>query len=143
MKTLKALTLAAAPAMEKVAVRRARLIARLEQQKLLAENPRHVRVVQKWVMQDNGVKAPVDTSIRVRPWWTTDDAGTLYLKVRNGARAIEFEKGKSVIVIKDKTALASTIDTVIGAIKAGELDERLAEKSRPSSRFSGAEAKPV
>jgi hypothetical protein len=129
MKNLKTLTFAAAPTGQRnpTANRRAKLIAHLEDQKHLANDPLHVRVVQRWVIQDNGVKAPVEVKKRVRPWWRADDAGALYLKVRYGARALEFEKGKPAILVKDKSKLVPTIDTIIAAIQAGELDEQLAQ----------------
>ena len=129
MKSLKTLTFTAPPAGQKnsVTARRAKIINRLEQQKLLVENPMHVRVVQRWVIQNNGIKAPVEVSKRVRPWWRADETGAVYLKVRYGSKAIEFEKGKSAILIKDKTKLASTIEMLIEAIRGGELDDQLAQ----------------
>ena len=129
MKSLKTLTFTASPAGEKnsVTARRAKLVNRLEQQKLLVENPMHVRVVQRWVIQDNGIKAPVEVSKRVRPWWRADETGGVYLTVRYGSKAIEFEKGKSAILIKDKAKLVSTIEMLIEAIRGGELDDQLAQ----------------
>ncbi len=129
MKTLRTLTFAATPSSQKdpTLARRAKLIGHLEEQKQLLGDPLHVRVVQRWVIQDNGVKSPVELKKRVRPWWRTDDAGAVYLKVRYGARALEFEKGKPAILVKDKTKLVPTIDTLIAAIQAGELDEQLAQ----------------
>ena len=129
MKTLKSLTFAATPTGQKnpTMARRAKLIAHLEEQKQLVSDPLHVRVVQRWVIQDSGIKSPVELKKRVRPWWRTDDAGAVYLKVRYGARALEFEKGKPAILVKDKAKLLPTIDTLIAAIQAGELDEQLAQ----------------
>ena len=125
MKTLKTLTFTAPPSEQQspLALRRAKLVAPLEQQKLLAENPLHVRVVQRWVKHDNGEKTLVEIPKRVQPWWRTDETGTTYLKVRCGAKAIEFEKGKPAILVKDRSQLASIIDTLIAAIDAGELDK--------------------
>jgi hypothetical protein len=144
MKTLKGLTFAAAPATNKspVMLRRAKLVAHLYQQKLLAENPAHLKTTQKWVVQDNGVKAPVEITRRVQPWWRTDESGVIFLKVRYGAKAIEFEKGKSAIVLKDKARLIATIETLISAINAGELDEQLAAqaKERPFAKQKPAGA---
>jgi hypothetical protein len=113
-----------------VMLRRAKLVAHLHQQKLLAENPAHLKTTQKWVVQDNGVKAPVEFTRRVQPWWRMDESGVIFLKVRYGAKAIEFEKGKSAIVLKDKARLIATIETLISAINAGELDEQLAAQAK-------------
>ena len=127
MKTLKTLTFAAQPAAQKspAMVRRSKLIGHLEQQKLLAEDPLYVRKLQKWVTQENGEKAPVETTKRVQPWWRMDDKGTLYLTVRYGARPLEFEKGKAAILLKDRTKLVATIEMLVAAVRAGELDEQL------------------
>ena len=132
MKTLKGLTFAAAPIASKnpVLLRRSKLVAHLHQQKLLAENPAHLKTIQKWVIQENGVKAPVEISRRVQPWWRVDESGAIFLKVRYGAKALEFEKGKTAILLKDKTKLIATIETLISAISAGELDEQLAAQSK-------------
>ena len=67
---------------------------------------------------------------RVRPWWREDALGTVGLTVRYGAKAIEFEKGKTAIVVPSKDQLVATLDTVIAAVKAGELDEHLAQYAK-------------
>jgi hypothetical protein len=51
--------------------------------------------------------------------------GTVGLTVRYGAKAIEFEKGKNAIIVPSKDQLVTTLDTVISAVRAGELDEHL------------------
>ena len=50
--------------------------------------------------------------------------------MRYGAKAIEFEKGKTAIVVPNKDQLVATIDTVIACVKAGELDEHLAQQAK-------------
>ena len=144
MKTLNALTFTAPPSEQQspIALRRAKLVARLEQQKLLAENPLHVRVVQRWIRQDNGEKALVEIPKRLQPWWRTDETGTTYLKVRCGAKAIEFETGKPAILVKDKSKLASIIDTLIAAINAGELDEHFDHTRSKRSKLSPNRSSP-
>lgn len=127
MKSLKSLTFAAQPEVQKspTMVRRNKLLAHLEQQKLLAEDPGHVRKLRKWVTQEGGVKAAVEVDKRVLPWWRVDETGTIYLTVRYGAKPLEFEKGKAAIVIKDKAKLVPTIEMIIAAVRSGELDEQL------------------
>jgi hypothetical protein len=46
-----------------------------------------------------------------------------------GWKPIEFEKGKAAIVVSSLDKLPSIIDTVIAAVRNGELDERLAQAS--------------
>ena len=64
----------------------------------------------------------------MRPWWREDALGTVGLTVRYGAKALEFEKGKSSIIVPSKDQLVATLDTVIAGVKAGELDEHLAQQ---------------
>jgi hypothetical protein len=48
--------------------RRANIIARLEEQKLLLNDPSYIRTVRTWVKKD-GQLTPVDKQQRVLPWW--------------------------------------------------------------------------
>jgi hypothetical protein len=49
---------------------------------------------------------------------------------RTGGRPIEFEKGKTAIVVPGMDQLGPTIETVIAAVRAGELDELLAQQAK-------------
>jgi hypothetical protein len=42
----------------------------------------------------------------------------------------EFEKGKNAIIVPSKDQLVTTLDTVITAVKAGELDEHLTQYAK-------------
>jgi len=128
MKALKSLTFAPLSSAQRnpVMMRRAKLMAHLEEQVALLRDPLHLRTEHRWVIQDNGVKERVEQRRKVRAWWRVDDVGNVYLTARYGARAIEFEKGKSAIVLADKTKLQSALETLIAATKVGELDDQLA-----------------
>jgi hypothetical protein len=52
------------------------------------------------------------------------------LTVRYGSKAIEFEKGKSVILLDDESKLVEALETLIAATKAGELDEQLSQHAK-------------
>jgi hypothetical protein len=52
----------------------------------------------------------------------------MVLTVRYGFKTIEFEKGKAGIAVPSKEKLVGVIDTLIAAVKAGELDEVLAQQ---------------
>lgn len=69
---------------------------------------------------------------RVGPWWHEDVLGNIALTVRVGGRAFEFKKGEMAIVVPSTDQLGSTIDTVIAAVRVGELDELLARQ--PNAR---------
>jgi len=112
--------------------RRRKMIQRLEEQKLLAQNPTHVRTVQKWTKKD-GERVLVETKKRVRPWSRTEENGSLIFIVRNGLKVVEFENGKSGIAVPSQDKLTSVIDTLIDAVKQGELDELLARGTKPKA----------
>ena len=57
------------------------------------------------------------------------DAG---LHVRSGLK-IEFEKGKAAIAVPSLDKLPSVIDTVITAVRDGELDQQLAHANNQSA----------
>jgi hypothetical protein len=59
-----------------------------------------------------------------------DGAGKIALTVRYGSKTIEFEKGKVAIMWPNKRALIQTLHMVIAAVRAGELDEILAQQTK-------------
>jgi hypothetical protein len=130
MKILKSLTfgIMSRGSQNPVLARRSKLIHRLEQQKRLAQDANFVVTISKWVRNEAGNKELVQLQKRVRPWWREDALGTVGLTVRYGAKALEFEKGKSSIIVPSKDQLVATLDTVIAGVKAGELDEHLAQQ---------------
>ncbi|MBY0224655.1 MAG: hypothetical protein K2Q28_02490 [Hyphomicrobium sp.] len=109
-------------------VRRAKLARRLEQQKALALDPTYTLTVTKWVKGEGGGKELRQVSKRLSPWWREDVLGNIALTVRAGGRPIEFEKGKTAIVVPGMDQLVPTIDTVLAAVRAGELDELLTQQ---------------
>lgn len=80
----------------------------------------------------------VEKQQRVRPWWRTDTAGNLVLSVYYGAKPIEFEKGKAGIAVASRDKLPALVDALLGAAKAGELDELMARMGKP---FGASKAK--
>ena len=132
MKILKSLTFGVMSrgSQNPVLARRSKLIHRLEQQKRLAQDANFVITVSKWVRNEAGNKELVQLQKRVRPWWREDALGTVGLTVRYGAKALEFEKGKSSIIVPNKDQLVATLDTVIAGVKAGELDEHLTQQAK-------------
>jgi len=141
MAVLKSLSFTAVPkdGGSPVLNRRARLIERLEEQKILLNDPSHIRVVQRWVKVD-GEKQPVEKKQRVSPWWRTDLNGNYIMSIKFGSRPVEFEKGKAGIMVQTKEKLPAVIDTLIAAVRAGELDEHLnqAAKARTVGKFKKA-----
>lgn len=114
-----------------IQTRRIKLVGRLEEQLDLLQNPDLVRKLQRWVTKD-GQKQLVSKDQQVRPWWKADAAGHHYLVVKYGGKPIEFEKGKAAIAVSAKDKLASVIETLIAAVRGGELDDILASASKAS-----------
>ncbi|HEY5306398.1 MAG TPA: DUF6641 family protein [Pseudolabrys sp.] len=129
-KTLTFTQLPRLTAADPVIQRRSKLVLRLQQQIALANDPNFTLTRQKWVADEQNVKQLRELRKRVRAWWRTDATGAIVLTVRYGARPIEFEKGKAAIAIGKKDKLIPTIETVIAAVEAGELDTVLATMSK-------------
>jgi len=130
MNHLKSLNFTTVPkgAVSPVIVRRGKLVTRLEEQKALALDPNYVPTIKRWKKSDDGTKQLVDLQRRIRPWWRIDAAGGIVLTVRYGFKTIEFEKGKAGIAVPSKEKLIGVIDTLIAAVKAGELDAILEQQ---------------
>ena len=66
---------------------------------------------------------------RVPLWWRQHPNGSYALFVRSGLKPIEFENGKPAIAVSSLDKLPSVIDTLIIAVRNGELDQQFAEAS--------------
>ena len=72
----------------------------------------------------------VEKQQRVPLWWRQHPNGSYALFVRSGLKPIEFEKGKAAIAVPSLDKLPSVIDTLITAVRNGELDEQLMQGSK-------------
>jgi hypothetical protein len=112
--------------------RRAKMIAQLEEQKLLLHDPKYIRTVRTWMKKD-GQLVPVDKQQRVLPWWRTNVDGSYVFFVRLGGKPIEFEQGKNAIAVPSFDKIPLIIDILITAVRNGELDPQLAQKKKPAT----------
>ena len=128
MSNLKSLTFTATPKRDNSPqqTRRVRMIERLEEQKKLLSENTYVRLVRRW-KTEGGERVPTEKKIPVRPWWRMDEKGQVIFSVTVGYKAVEFEKGKGGIVVGDLEKLPMVIDTLIAAVRAGELDSHLSQ----------------
>jgi hypothetical protein len=131
-KALKSLTFAVLPKHEvnPVQERRTKTIARLEEQKQLFNDPSFTRTVRTSVKGDDGARTTVEKQQRVARWWVTLADGSCLFTIRSGWKPIEFDKGKSAIVVLSQDKIPAIIDTLIAAVRNGELDEHLAQGSK-------------
>ena len=127
MNTLKSLTFTTLPTQgaNPILDRRAKVIARLDEQKLILKDPNYMRKSQTWIKKD-GERVMIEKQQRVPLWWRQHPNGSYALFVRSGLKAIEFEKGKPAIAVASLDKLPSVIDTLITAVRNGELDQQLA-----------------
>ena len=131
MAMLKSLTFTALlqPGTDPVLDRRTKVIARLEEQKVLLNDPNYRRTSRTSVKKD-GEKTAIEKHQRVLPWWRIAPNGSFVFFIRAGHKPVEFEKGKCAVAVPSLEKLPSVIDTLIDAVRNGELDDQLAQASK-------------
>ena len=112
--------------------RRTRMIARLVEQKVLLNDPNHIRTVRTWVKKD-GRLTLVEKQQRVLPWWRVDANGSYVFFVPLGSKPIEFEKGKNAIAVPSLDRIPLVINILVTAVRNGELDDQLAQAKKPAT----------
>lgn len=127
MSKLKALSFVVAPRSTRSPEqhRRMKLVERLRDQKALFRDSKHTRTVMRWTEQD-GKRVRGEHQLAVRPWWTRDEQNNVVLLVQFGLKPLEFEKGKSGILMGKEDRLEGVLDTLIEAAETGALDQLLA-----------------
>lgn len=111
--------------------RRFKLVNALNEQKAMATADSEGRTFsvtrRRWLRVEGGEKKLVEVPKRVKRWWSNSADSKCLFVIRYGNKVIEVEKGKAAIVIGSEDKLLSTIDTIISAVQAGELDTQLAQ----------------
>jgi hypothetical protein len=121
-----------------VARKRRKLIDQIELQAKAAEaaiaGNQFAHEVQRWQRVDGHADKQLVTLRKpVRPWWWKNEVGKIMLSLRQGSRIMELAAGKTSIAVGDISGLPETLQTLLEAVAAGELDEQL-EKSVPHLR---------
>jgi hypothetical protein len=119
--------------------RRRKIVALLEEQKLLLKDSKYTRTVRTWIKKD-GQLAPIERQQRVLPWWRVNADGSYVLFVRSGSKAIEFEKGKNAIAVPSFDKIPMVIEILITAVRNGELDNQLAQAKKPPRAMASRKA---
>ncbi|MGF6428344.1 DUF6641 family protein [Bradyrhizobium elkanii] len=129
---LKSLTFVPQPkaSSDPLIIKRERMVSRLEDQKKLLADPSYQRRIKRWVKKEDGEKVLVEKPLRTSKWWQQDQSGGYVMTVKVGSKRIEFEKGKAAIAVGSLEKLPGLIDSLIKAIRAGELDGQLSEASK-------------
>lgn len=120
-----------------VVMRQNKLIIRLEEQREFArcelENEVFTAYREKLQTDERGNKTKVKQAKKVRPWFYSLK-GDYFFEVRYGNKTLELAKSKFAISVGAKDKLLVVIDTVIDAVKAGELDAQLMNIKQPSQK---------
>jgi ABC-type phosphate/phosphonate transport system ATPase subunit len=77
------------------------------------------------VENDTGIRKQIETHKRVKQWWFITDTGKLAITLRYGSKVIELAKGKSAVEIANEKELVPVLETLKGAVLAGELDQQI------------------
>ena len=105
-----------------IAGRRRKLIAKIDEQILLATDKDYTPTQHKWVTDAEGNQRKVEVAKRVKRWWTASVDGKINLVVRYGSKPLEFAKGKNAIELASEAEVADTLRKVRDAVELGELD---------------------
>jgi hypothetical protein len=111
--------------------KRHQLVSALKDQLALLEQPDLTKSRKKWLEVD-GERILTLKDVPVRPWWKQSLDGKVMFFVRSGLRRIEFEKGKSAIVLSSADELPKLIKGLIDVTITGELDHLLEGKIKPA-----------
>jgi hypothetical protein len=109
---------------------RNKLITRLHGQEELAEaglkEEQLTKTRYKFVTDsETGESKRVVAQKQLRRWWWTDEDGQVMLTLRYGNRPLAIADGKCTIEVGTLDKLPKVIETIIEAVKAGELDKQL------------------
>jgi hypothetical protein len=131
MSTLASLKLVAAKqsrVLDPIQLRRAKLIAKLDEQIALAKakqtGTEYVPMRSKRIKDAEGNVSVVQQPKRLKAWFWAVDGGRVCVAVRYGNKVIELSKGKTAV---ETTAaeLGSVLAVVRKAVEAGELDAQI------------------
>lgn len=106
--------------------RRSNLVAKLQEQGALAKataaGEKYIVTKAAWTRDDAGNKTRVEKQKKVTPWFWQDGNG-MAMVVRYGAKPLPLGKGGlKALSVPNVQAIPETINTIIAAVNAGELD---------------------
>ena len=113
-----------------VVKRRNKLLMKLMEQRELAAAleqgqhyaPKRLRSLRD---ADTGTRVVKEVAVRIKPWFWTGEKGECLLSINYGSKQIELQKGKTAIDVGSADKLVVVLDTVITAVKNGELDVQI------------------
>ncbi len=121
-------------ALPTVVKRRNKLLNKLDEQRMLAaalaagEHYAPTRY-RSFKDADTGARISKQVPVRIKPWFWTGEKGETLLAVTYGSKQIELVKGKTAIEVGDAANLCAVLETVIAAVRNGELDTQIESAS--------------
>ena len=119
-----------------IAVRRRKLIAKIDEQIQLAVNKEYTPTQHKWVTDEHGNQRKIEVAKRVKRWWTVSVDGKINLVVRYGSKPLEFAKGKNAIELASEAGVADVLAKVREAAELGELDTLIEKQAQYGRRVT-------
>ena len=119
-----------------IAVRRRKLVAKIDEQIQLAANKDYTPTQHKWVTDEQGNQKKVEVAKRVKRWWTASVDGKINLVVRYASKPLEFAKGKNAIELAHEAEVADTPRKVKEAAELGELDALIEQQAQFGRRVT-------
>ena len=119
-----------------IAVRRRKLVAKIDEQIQLAANKDYTPTQHKWVTDEHGNQRKVEVARRVKRWWTASVDGKINLVVRYGSKPLEFAKGKNAIELASEAEVADALAKVREAAELGELDALIEKQAQFGRRVT-------
>ena len=119
-----------------IAVRRRKLIAKIDEQIQLATNKNYTPTQHKWVTDEHCNHRKVEVAKRVKRWWTASVDGKINLVVRYGSKPLEFSKGKNAIESGSEAEVADVLRKVREAADLGELDALIEQQAQFGRRVT-------
>ena len=119
-----------------IAVRRRKLIAKIDEPIQLAANKDYIPTQHKSVTDEHGNQCKVEVAKRVKRWWTASVDGKINLVVRYGSKPLEFAKGKSAIEPGTEAEVADVLAKVREAAEHGELDALIEKQAQFGRRVT-------
>ena len=114
------------PKLDKSTQRRLKLMANLSEQRKLAEamlkGEDYVVTKAVWTKDADGKDVKVQKTKRLNRWFYNNGDREWFLELRFANKAMELAQGKTAIAIKSKSEIVGTIEKVMEAVEAKELD---------------------
>jgi len=134
LNTLKLTAARKTRALPDVVKRRNKLVQKLTEQRELAaalQQGQHYAPKRLRSLRDaeTGTRLVKEVPVRIKPWFWTGEKGEYLLAINYGSKQIELQKGKTAIDVGSADNLVTVLETVITAVKNGELDVQIESAS--------------